>query len=192
LEECVSAIEHVLSRLERVRKVGRSWYALCPVHDDRTPSLKIDLGDDGRVLLSCKVGCPNRAIIEEAGLEWKDLYEDSHSPRRPFAPKRVHRSTESSSPPLARQQIEDDHDAGLSSFAAYMAELIAWSLSLPSPAVYTRYQPIESPEYVSKDEADYFGPGDEPRKLRPPLAREDFSTEEEFQSYESWLGVLAK
>ena len=52
----------VLRRLESVtgiapRRCGRGFQARCPAHDDRTPSLSIDHGDDGTVLLHCHAGC---------------------------------------------------------------------------------------------------------------------------------------
>lgn len=97
----MSAIETVLERLERVRKAGAGWYARCPAHDDRSPSLRIALGDDERVLLDCKVGCLTSDVIAAIGLEWRDLFEDSPPPRQPNAPKRVRRNSESSPPQLA-------------------------------------------------------------------------------------------
>ena len=51
--------EHVARVLSRVQAKpnGRGWMARCPAHDDRTPSLSIAQGDDGRVLLKCHAGC---------------------------------------------------------------------------------------------------------------------------------------
>jgi hypothetical protein len=111
----VSAIDNVLDRLERVRKGGNGWYARCPAHDDRNPSLKLALGDSGRVLLSCKVGCRTEDILASLGLEWGDLFErDDSLPRQPFVPKRVNRNSESSSPPLSREDIDHEWDYGRS------------------------------------------------------------------------------
>ena len=46
-------IELILSRLEKVssNNGGGRYKALCPAHADRSPSLSICEGDDGRVLL---------------------------------------------------------------------------------------------------------------------------------------------
>ena len=33
------------------------WKARCPAHNDRSPSLSIREGDDGRVLVLCRAGC---------------------------------------------------------------------------------------------------------------------------------------
>ena len=35
------------------KRVGKSWMAPCPAHDDRNPSLSIDENNDGRVLIRC-------------------------------------------------------------------------------------------------------------------------------------------
>lgn len=48
----------------------------CPAHDDRTPSLSVSPGADGRVLIDCKAGCSPEAIIDELGLKWADLFPD--------------------------------------------------------------------------------------------------------------------
>lgn len=45
----------VLSRLERLRPSPRpgTWTARCPVHEDRSPSLSLWLGRDGRLMANC-------------------------------------------------------------------------------------------------------------------------------------------
>jgi putative DNA primase/helicase len=45
------------------RKMGGSWMARCPAHDDRTPSLSIRDADDGRVLIRCHAGCEQKQVI---------------------------------------------------------------------------------------------------------------------------------
>ncbi|EJF98595.1 hypothetical protein MEI_00418 [Bartonella vinsonii subsp. arupensis Pm136co] len=45
------------------------WYgayglAHCPAHDDRSPSLAISNGNDGRLLLHCYAGCSFKEIIQ--------------------------------------------------------------------------------------------------------------------------------
>jgi hypothetical protein len=83
--------EDLESFLERhfdgVRSDGAGWMACCPAHDDHTPSLSIDLGDDGRVLLYCHAGCPTEAVLEAAGLEWADLYPDVAEQDGPVLPR---------------------------------------------------------------------------------------------------------
>ena len=91
----MAAIENVLERLDRVRRCAGGWYARCPAHDDRSPSLKVAVGEEGKVLLNCKVGCRTEDILSELGLEWKHLFQsDDVPPPRPTASKRHNRSTE--------------------------------------------------------------------------------------------------
>jgi hypothetical protein len=66
----------VLDRLERVRQTapGR-WIAKCPAHEDRSPSLSIREGDDGRVLVHDFGGCEIGAVLAAIGLTMTDLFE---------------------------------------------------------------------------------------------------------------------
>lgn len=77
----LSPIEHVVSLLPTAKPNGKGWMACCPAHEDRSPSLSINEGDDGRVLLKCFAGCGNDAITDALGLETKDLFvpRDSRS-----------------------------------------------------------------------------------------------------------------
>jgi putative DNA primase/helicase len=50
----------------KAKSAGRGcWMACCPAHADRTPSLSICDGEDGRVLLYCHAGCDARDVIAE-------------------------------------------------------------------------------------------------------------------------------
>jgi hypothetical protein len=67
-------IETLLSRLDGVRKSGKGWTAKCPAHADRTASLSIASGDDGRVLLHCFSGCSAGEVVAATGLQLGDLF----------------------------------------------------------------------------------------------------------------------
>ncbi len=69
-----SPMELVLSKLPTARRNGDGWLACCPAHEDRSPSLSINQGDDGRVLLNCFARCSHEAIVGAMGLESKDLF----------------------------------------------------------------------------------------------------------------------
>ena len=71
-----TAIERVHTALEAAgcRQQGRNW--ACPAHDDRSPSLSIAAGDDGRVLVHCHAGCSAEAVVQAIGLEMADLFPD--------------------------------------------------------------------------------------------------------------------
>jgi hypothetical protein len=47
------------------KKVGNSWIARCPAHDDREPSLSISVGVGGEVLVHCHAGCTQDEVISE-------------------------------------------------------------------------------------------------------------------------------
>lgn len=49
--------------LQRGRRSGASWVACCPVHEDRTPSLRLRDSIDGHVLVHCHAGCQQAAVI---------------------------------------------------------------------------------------------------------------------------------
>src|SRR6266478_5794688 len=61
-------IDNVLARLDGVRPTRGGWMARCPAHTDRTPSLSIRIGGDGRVLLHCFAGCSYEKIRRALGL----------------------------------------------------------------------------------------------------------------------------
>jgi putative DNA primase/helicase len=60
------------------RRVGTTWTARCPAHDDRTPSLSIRDSVDDKVLVHCHAGCDQREVI--AALKQEGLWAD-HGPR---------------------------------------------------------------------------------------------------------------
>lgn len=70
----MSPLEKILSCLDKVRQSGRSWMACCPVHEDRSPSLRITETDDKRVLLYCLAGCGASDVVASLGLRLSDLY----------------------------------------------------------------------------------------------------------------------
>lgn len=64
----------ILVRLEKSRKTGKGYIAKCPAHADRSASLSLAEGTDGRVLLHCFAGCPAAAVLGSIGLSLADLY----------------------------------------------------------------------------------------------------------------------
>lgn len=89
--------ERLLSRLDKVRRLGRGrWIACCPAHKDRSPSLAITEADDGRLLIHCfGQHCDAGTIVQAVGLELHDLFperSDEHvrKPlRRPFTAEQL-------------------------------------------------------------------------------------------------------
>ncbi len=63
-----------LAQCEGVRSRADGWTARCPAHKDRSPSLSITAGDDGRVLLYCHAGCSTKAVVRALRLNLRDLF----------------------------------------------------------------------------------------------------------------------
>lgn len=68
--------------LKGLRRSGGGYLAVCPAHEDRTPSLSIAAGADGRVLLHCWAGCRTRDIVAALGLQSSDLFPVRERGRR--------------------------------------------------------------------------------------------------------------
>jgi hypothetical protein len=67
----------VLARLDGVKQVGDDkWTAHCPAHDDRSPSLSVGIGNDGKAVIFCHAGCSTTAIVEALGLTLAALFPD--------------------------------------------------------------------------------------------------------------------
>ena len=72
------------------KKSGSGWSASCPAHDDKTPSLSISEGDDGRALVYCHAGCSQDEVIDalrNLGL-WPERKEaNGRKPRQTTTPR---------------------------------------------------------------------------------------------------------
>ncbi|MFJ7419763.1 phage/plasmid primase, P4 family [Streptomyces uncialis] len=65
----------ILARFADVTEQNDGGYlALCPAHTDSRPSLRIWRGDDGKIRITCRAGCPTESVIKAVGLEWGDLF----------------------------------------------------------------------------------------------------------------------
>ncbi len=73
-DDLVTAAE--IARQLRGRKSGAGWSALCPAHDDKTPSLSVR-EVDGKVLVHCHAGCEQRAVID--ALKARGLWPERES-----------------------------------------------------------------------------------------------------------------
>jgi hypothetical protein len=61
--------------LMQSQRIGAGrWKARCPAHSDRSPSLSIREGDDGRVLVLCRAGCSLDSILAALKLVKRDLF----------------------------------------------------------------------------------------------------------------------
>lgn len=85
----MSNLENLLSKLDKVRRIGHGRYkALCPAHDDRSPSLAIKDVED-RILLHCFCGCETSDVLAAIGLTFTDIMPEQvkgnfKKEKRPF------------------------------------------------------------------------------------------------------------
>ncbi len=69
----MTPVEKLLAKLSGVKKSSPGWTALCPAHEDRTPSLSVSEGDDGRALVKCHAGCKVEEVVVAIDLSLADL-----------------------------------------------------------------------------------------------------------------------
>jgi hypothetical protein len=70
-----------IAALVKAERRGRNYVALCPAHREKTPSLSLKAGFDGRVLIKCFAGCPTEAVLSAMGLQFKDLFPGPIDPQ---------------------------------------------------------------------------------------------------------------
>lgn len=71
------SVNNLLEKL-KYRKVRKNqWVAVCPAHDDSSPSLHITEKDDGRVLIHCYAGCGALDVLRAVNCNWSDLFPDT-------------------------------------------------------------------------------------------------------------------
>lgn len=74
-------VEAFLARLQGVRHNGSGWQARCPAHEDRSPSLSVSEGRDGRVLLHCFSGCSAESVCAALQIRVGDLFGERGAAR---------------------------------------------------------------------------------------------------------------
>jgi 5S rRNA maturation endonuclease (ribonuclease M5) len=67
-------VNHLKARGLKLHKSGAGWSSCCSAHEDKTPSLDIATGNDGRVLLHCHAGCSPESVVSALGLAMADLF----------------------------------------------------------------------------------------------------------------------
>lgn len=83
-------IENLLSKLHKVKSTGKGrWLCSCPAHKDKSPSMHIQLSDDGKILINCKAGCDTYSILKSIGLDWEDVMPEKATHHRQKPKKQV-------------------------------------------------------------------------------------------------------
>ena len=79
-----SGLRLLLGQLNGVRGGPDGQYvALCPAHEDHSPSLSIAVGRDGRILITCHAGCRTIDVLRALDLCWNDLFATTPRRKRP-------------------------------------------------------------------------------------------------------------
>tara|TARA_R110000851_G_scaffold167404_7_gene312999 strand:+ start:5205 stop:5597 length:393 start_codon:yes stop_codon:yes gene_type:complete len=74
--------DELINKLSFVKEVKprrdhkRSWIAQCPAHKDNSPSLYVDEGASGNVLIKCWSGCGATEVIDAVGVHIAELFPD--------------------------------------------------------------------------------------------------------------------
>ncbi len=74
--------DELINKLAMVKEVKarkkhrRSWIAQCPAHSDNSPSLYVDEGESGNVLIKCWAGCGATDVIDAVGVHITSLFPD--------------------------------------------------------------------------------------------------------------------
>lgn len=69
-------IAQFLALFPTIKETRKGWDVCCPAHDDKSPSLGVMEGNEGRIVLNCLAGCENRDIMYALGLTLADLFQD--------------------------------------------------------------------------------------------------------------------
>lgn len=96
----------------------RNGQARCPAHDDRNPSLSVDVASDGRVLLKCHANCDTESVVAAVGLTMADLFDEARRPDhdRPQVVARYPYVDESGTVLFHVERIEPGYDGKRKSF----------------------------------------------------------------------------
>ncbi len=83
------SIDTLISRLDGAKETGaRRYLSRCPAHDDRSPSLAIKDGDDGRVLIHCFAGCETEDVLSAIGMTFSDIMPERIGAEHSYKPVR--------------------------------------------------------------------------------------------------------
>ena len=70
-------LQEILERLDKVRRFGDRYRAICPVHDGNNPTALSLKEDQGKVLIHCHVcGAKGSEVVQAIGLTDAALFND--------------------------------------------------------------------------------------------------------------------
>jgi putative DNA primase/helicase len=62
-------VEKVLEAVDAFEERANGFWCICPAHDDHDPSLHVEEGEDGQVLVICRAGCDQ----ERSSMPWRSV-----------------------------------------------------------------------------------------------------------------------
>src|SRR5216684_2297646 len=74
-------LEEILGQVKGVKRNGKGWRALCPAHEDKNPSLSIDVRDS-KILVHCHAGCSQEGVLVAMGVEARELFLNASDSER--------------------------------------------------------------------------------------------------------------
>jgi putative DNA primase/helicase len=79
-------IEEFLSNLDEAEEVPGGWVALCPVHNDNSPSLRVSINPHGKLLINCQSQhCDFMSIVDALNLNFPEDFENYETTDQPIA-----------------------------------------------------------------------------------------------------------
>jgi hypothetical protein len=79
-------LSDILPKLEKVKQNGERWWACCPVHNDKNPSMTLK-EEDGKVLIHCfSCQANGQEVVAKLGLPASVLFRES---KRQEIPQKV-------------------------------------------------------------------------------------------------------
>lgn len=58
------ALERKLVFFLNAKKCGNGWIAKCPAHEDKSPSLSLNITETGKLLWKCHAGCSQMLVFD--------------------------------------------------------------------------------------------------------------------------------
>lgn len=74
--------------LDKCKQTGNNKYmAICPAHKDKSPSLSVTQGQNGRIVVYCFAGCSLQEIATSLNLKVSDFFAEDREQENNFVPK---------------------------------------------------------------------------------------------------------
>lgn len=115
-------------------KSGQGYLCKCPSHEDNSPSLSVNEGDEGKILVNCFAGCFTQDICGAVGIELKDLMPE----RNDILPYRS--SRKSSSKPSTNTKPKQAPITPISDDSATIKQVAGMFSKLGKPSAHYPYR----------------------------------------------------